>query len=150
VLSVYSLSKQSNLAGYRAGFVAGDAEILARLLSVRRHSGLITPAPVQEAMRIALSDPAHVADQKRRYRDRRALLVGALQSAGFRIEASEAGLFIWATRDESALDSVAWLADRGILVTPGHIYSAAGANHVRVALTATDERIAAAATRLAS
>lgn len=150
VLSVYSLSKQSNLAGYRAAFVAGDAAILADVLTVRKHAGLMPPLPVQQAMVVALEDDSHVQQQKARYRARRNMLRRALEGAGFRVDHSEAGLYLWATRGEPALDTVDWLADRGILVAPGTFYGAAGAEHVRVALTATDERIAAAAQRLAS
>jgi succinyldiaminopimelate transaminase len=148
VLSVYSLSKQSNLAGYRAGFVAGCAELIAELLEVRKHAGLIPPAPVQHAMIAALGDDAHVAEQRERYRGRRATMLAALEGAGFRIDESAAGLYLWATRDEDAWATVAALAELGILVAPGTFYGDAGARHVRVALTATDERIAAAARRL--
>jgi succinyldiaminopimelate transaminase len=148
LLAVHSLSKRSNLAGYRAGFVAGDPVLVARLLEVRKHAGMIVPAPVQAAMVAALSDDAHVVDQRGRYAARRAVLHGALTGAGFTIDASEGGLYLWATRAEPCYDTVAWLAARGILVAPGDFYGPGGARHVRVALTATDERIAAAADRL--
>jgi succinyldiaminopimelate transaminase len=150
VLSVYSLSKQSNLAGYRAGFVAGCADLIAELLEARKHAGLMPPAPVQHAMIVALEDDAHVAVQRERYRARRTTLLTALEHAGFRIDESGAGLYLWATRDEDAWVTVATLAELGILVAPGTFYGDAGAQHVRFALTATDERIAAAATRLAT
>jgi succinyldiaminopimelate transaminase len=148
LLVVYSLSKQSNLAGYRAGFVAGDPAIVRRLLEIRRHAGMIVPSPVQAAMVAALGDDASVRRQKERYRARRALLLPALERAGFRVEDSEAGLYLWATRDEDAWASVGWLAERGVLVAPGTFYGPGGARHVRVALTAPDERVAAAAERL--
>ena len=148
LLAVYSLSKQSNVAGYRAAFVAGDTALVARLLEVRKHAGMIVPTPVQAAIVAAVSDDAHVATQKARYAARRARLRPALEGAGFRVDHSGAGLYLWATRDEPALTSVAWLADRGILVAPGSFYGAAGAHHVRVALTATDERVEAAGSRL--
>lgn len=148
VLAVHSLSKRSNMAGYRAGFVAGDPIVVARLLEVRKHAGLMVPRPVQAAMIAALADADHVAEQRERYRRRRGMLMRALAVAGFRIEASEAGLYLWCTRDEDCWTSVRWLAERGILVAPGDFYGAAGAHHVRVALTATDERVAAAAQRL--
>lgn len=149
VLSVYSLSKQSNLAGYRAAFLAGDPAVVSQLLEARKHLGLIPPAPVQAAMIAALDDDAHVAAQREVYRRRRDALASALREAGFRIDRSEAGLYLWATRDEPALDTLAWLADRGILVAPGTFYEGESSTHVRVALTATDERIAEAASRLA-
>lgn len=149
LLSVYSLSKQSNLAGYRAAFLAGDAAIVQRVLEVRKHAGLIPPAPVQAAMVAALGDDAHVAAQRERYRARRAVLATALAGAGFRIDASEAGLYLWCTRGEPALATISLLAEHGILAAPGTFYEGAASQHVRLALTATDERIAAAAARLA-
>jgi len=150
LLCVYSLSKQSNLAGYRAAFVAGDVALVRRLLEVRRHAGMIVPAPVQAAMVAALGDDAHVEEQRGRYAARRAVLLPALHRGGLRVEHSEAGLYLWATRDEPCWDTVAALAERGVLVAPGEFYGPGGSRHVRVALTASDERVAAAAERLAA
>jgi succinyldiaminopimelate transaminase len=149
LLVVYSLSKQSSAAGYRAAFAAGDPALVSRLLEIRKHAGMIVPWPVQQAMVAALGDDAHVAQQKERYRRRRALLRSALEGAGYRVDHSDAGLYLWATRGEDAWATVGGLADRGILAAPGSFYGAAGARHVRVALTATDERIEVAAQRLA-
>jgi aspartate/methionine/tyrosine aminotransferase len=130
VLAVYSLSKQSNLAGYRAG--------------------LMPPAPVQAAMSVALGDDAHVAAQKELYRSRRASLLAAFEGAGFTINHSEAGLYLWATTGRDAWETVAQLADSGILVVPGSFYSPDATEHVRIALTATDESVDAAVSRLAT
>jgi succinyldiaminopimelate transaminase len=148
VLAVHSLSKRSNLAGYRSGFVLGDPAVIASLLEARKHLGLLTPAPVQAAAIAALSDRTHVVEQRERYARRRDHLLSALLDAGFTIEHSEAGLYLWASRGESCWDTVSWLAERGILVAPGEFYGATGERHVRVALTATDERVAAAVRRL--
>ncbi len=148
LLAVYSLSKQSNLAGYRAAFAAGDPEVIGRVLAVRKHAGMMMPSPVQAAMTVALGDDEHVAEQKLRYGIRREILLDALGAAGLRVEDSEAGLYLWATRDEDCWDTVAALADRGILVAPGEFYGAGGRTFVRIALTATDERVEAAAERL--
>ncbi|MEO7070285.1 MAG: succinyldiaminopimelate transaminase [Nostocoides sp.] len=148
LLAVYSLSKQSNLAGYRAAFVAGDPAIVAGLLEVRRHAGMIVPWPVQRAMLAALGDTAHVAEQKARYAARRATLAAAVTAYGLRIEESQAGLYLWSTAGEDCWTTVGRLADLGILVAPGVFYGRAASQHVRIALTATDERIAAAAQRL--
>jgi succinyldiaminopimelate transaminase len=149
LLAVHSLSKRSNLAGYRAGFVAGDPVLVARLLEVRKHAGMMVPAPVQAAMIAALGDDDHVAQQRGRYAARRSALLIALEAAGFTVDDNGAGLYLWATRDEVCWETVSWLADRGILVAPGEFYGRAGNRHVRLALTATDERIAAAVARLA-
>ena len=149
ILAVHSLSKRSNLAGYRCAFVAGDPAVVGELLAVRKNLGLQMPGPQQHAMRAALQDDVHVEEQHARYALRRSDLKAALEQGGFRIDASEGALYLWATRDEPCWDTVGWLADRGILVAPGEFYGAAGAEHVRVAFTATDERVAAAVRRLA-
>jgi succinyldiaminopimelate transaminase len=150
LLTVHSLSKRSNLAGYRCAFVAGDPAVVGELLAVRKNLGLQMPGPQQRAMIAALDDDAHVDEQHARYAARRAVLRTALESAGFRIDHSEASLYLWATRDEDCWATVGWLAEQGILVAPGAFYGRAGAQHVRVAFTATDERVATAAARLAS
>jgi succinyldiaminopimelate transaminase len=148
LLAVHSLSKSSSLAGYRAGFVAGDLRLVAELLAVRKHAGMMVPTPVQAAMVAAFDDDAHEHEQRDRYRRRWELLLPAFRAAGFTVDHSEAGLYLWATRGEPCRDTVVWLAHRGILVAPGEFYGPGGARHVRVALTATDERIAAAVERL--
>ena len=125
---MFSLSKRSNLAGYRAGFVTGDPALMKELLLVGRQAGMIVPGPVQAAMIAALSDDAHAAEQKARYAARRAILADGLTAAGFRIEHSEAGLYLWATRP--GLDC--WAAcellatECGILVGPGSMYGPEG------------------------
>jgi len=149
VLAVHSLSKRSNLAGYRAGFVAGDPALVDELLAVRKHAGMMVPAPVQAAMVAALSDESHVAQQRERYAGRRRLLRAALSEAGFTIDHSQAGLYLWATRGEDCWATVDWFAARGILVAPGSMYGPAGQRHVRIALTAPDEQIATVPARLA-
>lgn len=148
LLAVYSLSKQSNVAGYRAAFTAGDPALIANLVNSRKHAGMIVPAPVQAAMAAALRDDAHVAAQKDLYRRRRDLLVPALEAIGLRIEHSEAGLYLWATAGEDTWTTVGRFADLGIVVGPGVFYGDAGAAYVRIALTGTDERVRAAAARL--
>ncbi|MFH8980850.1 succinyldiaminopimelate transaminase [Streptomyces varsoviensis] len=148
IVAVHSLSKRSNLAGYRAAFAAGDAAVLGELLQIRKHGGMMVSAPVQAATVAALADRAHVDEQRARYARRRTVLRAALEGAGFRIEHSEASLYLWATRDEPCWDTVGELSKLGILVAPGDFYGPAGERFVRVALTATDERVDAAVQRL--
>jgi len=148
LLACHSLSKRSNLAGYRAGFIAGEAGIVQDLLELRKHTGMMMPAPVQAAMTALLGDDAHVREQRERYLARRAVLRPALEAAGYRIDHSEGSLYLWATRGEDSRTTLDRLAALGILAAPGDFYGTAGDRHVRIALTATDERIAAAARRL--
>lgn len=151
LLAVHSLSKQSNLAGYRAAFVAGDPVLVRRLLEVRKHAGMIVPAPVQAAMVAALRDDTHVDEQRERYRRRRAVLLRGLEAAGLEVDGSPAGLYLWARAAGTGQDcwaTVGDLADLGILVAPGAFYGPAAARHVRVALTASDDDVARAAARL--
>ncbi|MEU8889750.1 succinyldiaminopimelate transaminase [Streptomyces sp. NPDC048442] len=148
IIAVHSLSKRSNLAGYRAAFAAGDAAVLGDLLQIRKHGGMMTAAPVQAATVAALGDDTHVAEQRARYAARRTALREALVGHGFRVEHSEASLYLWVTRGENCWETVAHLASLGILVAPGDFYGVAGEQFVRVAFTATDERVAAAVARL--
>ena len=148
ILAVHSLSKRSSMAGYRAAFMIGDSLLIARIRELRKHGGMMVPLPVQKAMTVALSDDQHVAEQRSRYNARRDVLRPALEAAGFHIEFSNSGLYLWCTRSEDAWESVEWLARRGILATPGSFYGHSGARHIRLALTATDEQIHSAALRL--
>jgi succinyldiaminopimelate transaminase len=149
LLAVFSLSKRSNMAGYRAGFVTGDPQLVRGLHELRRHAGLMVPAPVQAAMAAALADDMHVADQRARYANRRAVLAAALAVAGFTIDHSEAGLYLWVTRGEDAWATVDALSGVGVLVAPGSFYGQAGRRHVRVALTAPDAQVATVPERMA-
>lgn len=150
LLCVYSLSKQSNLAGYRAAFAAGDPVLIRELLEVRKHAGMMMPWPVQRAMSAALADETHVVEQKARYAARRATLLAGVAAYGLRVDDSEAGLYLWASADEDCWITIGRLADLGVLAAPGAFYGAAGARHVRIAMTATDAHIAEAAARLSA
>jgi len=148
ILAVHSLSKRSSMAGYRAAFMVGDSALIARIREIRKHGGMMVPLPVQKAMTVALADDAHVAEQRARYNARKDAMRPALVDAGFTIEFSDSGLYLWCTRNEDAWTSVAWLAERGILATPGSFYGEQGKNHIRIAMTATDAQIADAVQRL--
>ena len=152
LLVLYSLSKQSNLAGYRGALIYGDPALVAPIVSVRKHSGLMVPAPVQHAMAVALHDTEHVERQRSVYAVRRALLLEALTDAGLDVDPdTAAGLYLWVLDPAHPNDSWALvnrLAELGILVAPGDFYGTAAHGRVRMALTATDERIQAAASRI--
>lgn len=148
VLAVYSLSKQSNLAGYRAGLLAGGSELVAQIAGVRKHLGLMVPDPVQAAMVAALADEIHVRVQRERYRARREVLLAAVTGYGLRVEGSVAGLYLWATDGRDCWSVVDDLAGLGVLVTPGSFYGADSAQYVRIALTVSDDGATRVAERL--
>ncbi|MDP9806046.1 succinyldiaminopimelate transaminase [Trueperella bonasi] len=151
LLMVYSLSKQSNMAGYRAAWLAGDPQIITPMIELRKHVGFMMPQPVQHAMAVALGDDAHVAAQRKVYAARRVKLLGALDSAGLTNDPnSAAGLYLWAKAEgASSWDIVNACAELGIVVAPGTFYGEAGEGYVRMALTAADSAIEQACARLA-
>ncbi|MFI5052782.1 MAG: succinyldiaminopimelate transaminase [Acidimicrobiia bacterium] len=153
VLAVHSLSKRSNMAGLRAGFVAGDAELVVYLGEIRKHGGLMTPAPVQAAAAAALGDDAHVREQQHRYAARRATLLPALETLGLVHDGGPSTFYLWlrdAAGDRDGWAIAADLAATGLLVAPGEIYGEAGAQHARIALTITDAQVALVCERLES
>lgn len=148
LIAVHSLSKRSNLAGYRAAFIVGDPLLIAEIRQIRKHAGMMVPLPVQNAMVAALSDESHVQQQSARYQNRRSILIPALTKSGFTIKHSEAGLYIWCTRNEDCWQSVDWFAALGVLVTPGSFYG--DQSFIRIALTARDEQIKSVAERISA
>jgi succinyldiaminopimelate transaminase len=148
LLALHSLSKRSNLAGYRIGSITGDAALIGELLSARKHLGHIVPAPTLAAAVAAYGDRTSANEQRERYRNRRTALINALNAAGFHVDDSAGSLFIWATTGEDCWDTVNRLAEIGILVAPGTFYGPTGSRHIRIALTAKDEAVAEACERL--
>ena len=148
LICVYSLSKQSNLAGYRAAFAVAAPELVKGIVNLRMHAGMITPLPMQKVMIAALSDEDHVRIEKELYRQRREVLLAATLEYGFKVEHSEAGLYLWATLGEDCWATVQRMAELGIVVVPGSFYGEQSRDYVRFSVTATDANIAEAAKRL--
>jgi succinyldiaminopimelate transaminase len=152
VLAVHSLSKRSNMAGVRAGFLAGDAGLVSYLGEVRKHAGLMTPAPVQAAAAAALADDNHVDVQRARYARRREQAMGTLRAWGLVHDGGPSTFYLWLRAvggGEDCWSITRRLAERGLLVAPGDLYGPGGAAHVRLSLTQTDDRLALAWERLA-
>lgn len=182
LLMVYSMSKQSNLAGYRASFVAGDQQLIMALVGVRKHAGFMVPMPNQQALQAALNAQNDALEQRERYRQRRVKLLAACEKSGLvNHPDSRAGLYLWMTLGRGALavetqnfsqttvtpaqsvinkatsadHSLDWqlvekFSELGILVAPGEFYGPAAAGYVRIALSASDEKIASACERLSN
>jgi succinyldiaminopimelate transaminase len=167
VVAVHSLSKRSNLAGLRAGFFAGDAELVGYLARLRQHAGFMVPGPVQHAGAVALGDDAHVERQRAIYLERLTGFAEVLTRSGISARVPEGSFYLWVpvpenpvpeklTETTSSESNPGWaltrrLAERGgVLVAPGDTYGAAGRGHVRVALVQPDDRLKLVAERLAS
>lgn len=152
VLAVHSLSKRSNMAGFRAGFVAGDSDLVRYLGEVRKHAGLMMPAPMQAAAAAALGDDVHVAAQRARYIERRELMINGLAEFGLVHDGGPAPFYLWLRSEDQVDDGwelAARLAEAGTLVAPGGLYGPAGADHVRLALTQPTDRLELVLARLA-
>lgn len=150
VLAVHSLSKRSNLAGLRAGFYAGDADLVGYLSQLRKHAGFMVPGPVQEVAAAVLDDDVHAAAQRARYRQRLDVVLAALAAAGLDVPAPGGAFYLWVPAPDGDGEALAsWFAAAvGALVTPGGAYGPAGRGHVRLALVAEDGRIEELARRL--
>lgn len=138
VLAIHSLSKRSNMAGMRAGFVAGDPGLVGYLGEVRKHAGLMVPGPVQVGATAALNDDIHVDEQRERYRRRREMVLSHLGGTGLLHDGGPATFYLWLRQDgvEDGWDLAGELAKAGVLVAPGDFYGDAATDHVRVALVA--------------
>lgn len=150
VLAVHSLSKRSNLAGLRVGWVSGDPELVTYLSEVRKHAGMMVPGPAQTAAVAALGDEDHVVDQRVRYRDRLETMASILAATGVEVALPGGGFYLWAPAPGG--DAWGWateLAERGgLLVSPGAFYGTAGTGHVRMAMVAPRHRLELVADRL--
>jgi succinyldiaminopimelate transaminase len=158
VLAVHSLSKRSNMAGMRVGFVAGDGDLVHYLGEVRKHAGFLVPGPVQAAAAAALCDDEHVEVQRARYWDRRVLVTKTLAEAGIVSEGGPSTFYLWcravddAGRTDAGVDGwgiTARLAAAGTLVSPGELYGEAGSPYVRLALVQPNDRLELAMQRIA-
>jgi succinyldiaminopimelate transaminase len=152
VLAVHSLSKRSNMAGYRCGFLAGDGDLVAYLASVRTHAGMMVPGPIQAAATAAWSDDAHVEVQRARYAERRRYARSRLAEAGLVDAGGPSSFYLWArsaSRAEDGWAVAARLAQTGTLVAAGDLYGEGGGDFVRIALVEPMERLELAFDRMA-
>ena len=150
VLAVHSLSKRSNLAGLRAGFYAGDADLVRYLSEVRKHAGAMVPGPVQAAAVVAFGDDVHVDAQRERYSERLTFFRDVLAGVGAVADPPAGSFYLWAAAPGGdAWGLTAWLAKwGGVLVAPGDLYGPAGEGYVRVATVQTIDRLRLVADRL--
>jgi acetylornithine aminotransferase len=150
VVVLNTLSKRSSMPGFRSGFVAGDARLIAALKKYRPNVGVAPQEFVQLAAVAAWEDEDHVVEVRERYRRKRDLLWPALQDAGFADAGGPATFFLWLTTPAGEDDEACALRllEHGVVCAPGSFFGAGGAGHVRFALVPTPEACAAAAHRL--
>lgn len=148
ILVLYSLSKQSNMAGFRTALIAGDHTIVNTMTNDRKQIGMIVPGPVQAAMAAGLQDRQAVAEQYGRYRQRLGDLVVALRAYGYSTSMPQGALYVWVrAKSGDCWKDLEALARIGIVASPGEFYGDPGA--LRFSATATDDQIAQAVERLA-
>jgi succinyldiaminopimelate transaminase len=149
VVSVHSLSKRSNLAGARAGFYAGDRELVHYLREVRKHAGLMVPGPVQAAAVVALDDDQHVEAQRARYLHRLTSLAAVIEQwSGISVDLPDGAFYLWIPTHDGWAFADRLASDGGAIVSPGEFYGADGAGFVRVAVVQPDDKIELVARRL--
>jgi succinyldiaminopimelate transaminase len=148
VMVFQTLSKRSSMTGYRSGFVAAPAEIIAALKAYRPSVGTAPQEFVQRASVVAWGDERHVEETRARYRAKREVLIPAIEARGWEVVASEATMYLWvAVPDADAV--VDTLLERGLLVSPGSFFGASGEGYIRFALVPTLDECERAATILA-
>lgn len=149
ILVLYSLSKQSNMAGYRTALIAGDYRLVTEMAEYRKQIGEIIPGPIQAAMAAGLRDVEAVRMQWQRYHTRLAKLVAALRAYGYDAAMPSGALYVWVkAKSGDCWADMADLAKLGIIASPGEFYGAPA--YLRFSATATDDAIDAACARLTS
>jgi len=152
VVVLNTLSKRSNMTGYRSGFMAGDARLIAGMKALRPSTGVTPQEFVQRASVAAWGDEVHVQEQRRRYADKRARFLDVFRSQGVEVAGSVAGMYLW-VRVPGGRPSLAWaleLLERGLIVAPGSFFGLEGEGYVRMAMVATLDDCARAVEILAS
>ena len=138
MISYLSLSKRSGMTGYRSAAMVGDARAIKALTSLRTSTGTAPPEFTQMAAAAAWSDDSHVGERRRIFSEKRAILREVFRGLGYRIAASEAGLYLWVEVGDD-LETTFRLLERGVVVSPGRAFGAGGEGYIRLALVPSPE-----------
>lgn len=142
VLSFGSLSKRSGMTGYRSGYIAGDASVIASLKRARPNFGVGSQDFVQAAATVAWSDDAHVAERRALFRAKRDRLASYLSSRGYEVSGSQGAIYLWVKVPLANRDVFfARLLEHGIVVSPGESFGVGGEGFFRMALVPTLDQI---------
>ena len=134
-----TLSKRSSMTGYRSGFVAAPADVVAALKAYRPTVGTAPQEFVQRASVVAWNDERHVEETRARYRAKREVLLPVLAERGWEVVASEATMYLWVAipTAEPGEAVAARLLEHGLLVSPGTYFGPSGEGYIRLALVPT-------------
>ena len=142
VLSIGSLSKRSGMTGYRSGYIAGDARVIAQLKRARPNFGVGSQDFVQAAATVAWSDDAHVAERRAIFRAKRDRLASYLTSRGYEVSGSQGAIYLWVKVPGSNPEAFfARLLEHGIVVSPGESFGKGGEGYFRMALVPNLDQI---------
>jgi acetylornithine aminotransferase len=135
------------MTGYRSGFAAGSAEVIAALRQYRPTVGTAPQEFVQRASIVAWDDEAHVERTRAIYRRKRELLLPVLERKGIRVAGSQATMYLWleAPAGEGADALAERLLEHGLIVSPGSFFGPSGEGYWRLALVPTEQECARAA-----
>jgi len=142
-----TLSKRSSMTGYRSGFVAAEASLIAALKQYRPSVGTAPQEFVQRASVVAWGDEEHVERTRDAYRRKREALLPTLTGKGIRPAGSTATMYLWldVPGNEPAEEFAARLLEHGLVVSPGTFFGPAGEGYWRLALVPTEDECRRAA-----
>ena len=155
VVALHSLSKRSNAAGLRSGFVAGDPAVIQRFARLRAYGAAVQPLPLMAAATALWQEEGHVAANREAYR--RKLDVAERRIGNrFGFYRPAGGFFLWLDVGDGERAAVRLWREAGLKVLPGAYLAVAGPGepnpgerYVRVALVHSEELIDRALARLA-
>jgi acetylornithine aminotransferase len=139
VVVLNTLSKRSNMTGYRSGFVAGDRRLIAAMKALRPSTGVTPQEFVQRASVAAWEDETHVEQQRERYAAKRAIFLELFRAKGVEVAGSVAGMYLWVVVPDGR-PSLPWaldMLDLGVVVAPGSFFGPEGEGYVRMAMVPT-------------
>ena len=134
-LAFCSLSKRSGMTGYRTAMMAGDAELISALATLRPSIGVATQSFVQDAAMAAWNDDEHVEERRRIFGEKRKLFKDFFERAKLDYLPTDASFYLWVAVPGGDDEAYALrLLEEGIVVAPGRSFGPGGEGYVRVAL----------------
>jgi alanine-synthesizing transaminase len=147
-IEVFTLSKSYNMAGWRIGFAAGNAKIIASLSKIKSYMDYGIFTPIQVAAITALDSPEEELHRlAAAYQFRRDIMADGMNKMGWPVEKPKAAMYLWAkipgkyAHMKSMDFSVKLLREAEAAVSPGSGFGRLGEGYVRIALVENKDRI---------